>query len=464
MKKPKHNFNLESRANKSGEQLIFFNLNYGYKEYNVIKQKQQYVPLRISTQWTIDKKYWNDKPFYRANKTYVSKFGKDLNNILDKVEETAYTQLSIYRNEYSENPLPTLLKRIVLEKLGRLDKVSTDVIITKYIDTVVTKRKKLPPSSKLYWGVGTAKQYENLKAHIEFYQLKTKNILTFAKLDETEYYNLFNNINSRNIEIHGKAIKHNTIAKNCKHLRAILKIADGEGIEIGFDWSKNEYKINEVTTENSTTLEQDQLLTIYNTDTNHSKEFTNARNYILFSALTALRIGDMVELHNCEVQTFKVENSEFKGFRTKIRKTKGVTNELFVIVPLAEPLLQLLKENNNTFPKFPSKPVIGRQIKKFLKFLEFDNIVEFKEWYYPEPTPTIETHLQHEKFNPHSCRYTFITNMSKLGVPESVVRNITHPTAKARNILDGYTLTSMEYNAYNLLSYLKRQKSSIYKY
>src|SRR5690554_4758595 len=118
MKKPKHNFNLESRANKSGEQLIFFNLNYGYKEYNVVKQKQQYIPLRISTQWTIDKKYWNDKPLYRANKTFVRKFGKDLNNILDKVEETAYTQLSIYRNEYSENPLPTLLKRIVLEKLG----------------------------------------------------------------------------------------------------------------------------------------------------------------------------------------------------------------------------------------------------------------------------------------------------------------------------------------------------------
>ncbi len=184
----------------------------------------------------------------------------------------------------------------------------------------------------------------------------------------------------------------------------------------------------------------------------------------MFSSLTALRIGDMVELHTCKVESYKVENKTFKGFQTRIRKAKDNSTELFTIIPLAKPLLEIIEQNNGNFPKFPSKPVIGRQIKKFLKFLEFNDIVNFKERYYPKPEYTIETHLLHEVFSPHDCRYTFITNMSKLGIPESVVENITHPTQKAKSILDGYNLSNMQDNAYTLSKYLNNQKSKIYTY
>jgi hypothetical protein len=473
MKPPKYFFNIESRENQSGKHLIYFNLNYGYKKYNPLSDKFDYKTLRISTEYNILKKYWiqikktksgDGEPVYKANQTYVRKFGKDLNDNLIKIKNLSINQLKLYRNEYEENPEPNELKRIILEKLGRLEKISTDVLITKYIDKVITERQNLPPTSRKYWSKNTVSQYENLKAHLEFTEIRTNSRLTFSKLDENKYWKIFNNISTRHKENNGVLIKHNTIAKICKHLRAILKAASENSIEVGFNWISTDYKINEIDTQNNTGLNEEQLLTVYNTDTNHSKEFTNARNYILFSSLTALRIGDMEKLHTCKVESYNVKKKHFKGFQTKIRKAKDNSTELYAIIPLPKILLEIIEQNQSEFPKFPSRTVIRRQLKKFLKHLEFKEIVSFKERYYPEAEFRIETHEQSDVFSPHSCRYTFITNLSKLGIPESVVKNITHPTVKARNILDGYNLSTMQDNAYTLRKHLKSLKSKVYKY
>lgn len=98
MKKPKHHFFLESKPNKTGEQLIFLNFNYGYKEYDTVKPKYQYITLKISSRWSINKIYWRGGPDYRANKTYVSRFGKDLNNRLDKLEEMTMIKIPPLKN------------------------------------------------------------------------------------------------------------------------------------------------------------------------------------------------------------------------------------------------------------------------------------------------------------------------------------------------------------------------------
>ncbi|WP_411894276.1 hypothetical protein [Winogradskyella sp. A2] len=464
MKQPKHHFFLESRANKSGKRLIYLNFNYGFKEYDLVNKKDDYLTLKISTQWSIEKEYWLDKPEYRANKSYVGKYGKDLNNFLDKIERIVYNQLSIFRNEHDENPHPNILKRLVFEKLGRMDKPSSDYLITEYIENTIAKRSKLPPNSKKYWSQRTIVQYSNLKAHLKRYEKSTNTPLTFSNLSEIQYWDIFDNINKHHKETQGSFLKHNTIAKICKHLRTILRDASGNDIEIGFKWDKGEYKINEVTTKNNTGLDEEQLLEIFHTDTRHSREFDNARNYILFSSLTALRLGDMEQLYNCKVETFEVNNERFEGFKTKIRKAQDNSTELYAVIPLSKPLLKLIEENNGEFPKFPSRPVIRRQLKKFLKSLEFNNLVEYKERYYSQTDYEIETHHQWEVFTAHSCRYTFITNMSKLGVPENVVKNITHPTVKARSILAGYNLSTLEDNAYTLMTHLKNKRSKIYDF
>ncbi|MFV5688746.1 hypothetical protein ACM55M_09005 [Flavobacterium sp. ZT3R25] len=155
MKQPTHFFNLESKSNQKNEHLIFFNLKYGYKKYNAITNNFTYPAFRISTKWSIEKEYWTDKPTYRANTLFVKKYGKDLNNVLDKIEKITYDQLSIYRNSNDNNPTPDELKRLVFEKLGRVQKSESDIAISDYIEKLITKRTTLAKTSSEYWDIKT---------------------------------------------------------------------------------------------------------------------------------------------------------------------------------------------------------------------------------------------------------------------------------------------------------------------
>lgn len=140
MKQPTHFFNLEARKTKSEEHLIFFNLSYGFKKASPKSDNPKYEPLRISTSWKIKKEYWIDKPTYRANQSYTRKYGKDLNNYLDKIERISYDQLSIFRNTHGRDPNVIELKQVVLEKLDRIQKISKNINIAKYIEDLIVKK------------------------------------------------------------------------------------------------------------------------------------------------------------------------------------------------------------------------------------------------------------------------------------------------------------------------------------
>jgi hypothetical protein len=49
MTDPKFTFSLESKPNKNGEHLIYFNLSYGLREDNLKNGKYKYLPLKLST-------------------------------------------------------------------------------------------------------------------------------------------------------------------------------------------------------------------------------------------------------------------------------------------------------------------------------------------------------------------------------------------------------------------------------
>ena len=155
MKKPSCFYNLESKKNLSGEQLIFFNMAYGFKSFDVVKKKTIYSNLRISSKWAIQNEYW-DTNSCRANQLYVRKFGKEINNVLTRLENTCFTQLSIYREIHELNPSPQELKELVQIKLGRIIKKSTDISIVEFI----TKQKAY--RTKLHLIFGLLKQVSNM--------------------------------------------------------------------------------------------------------------------------------------------------------------------------------------------------------------------------------------------------------------------------------------------------------------
>ncbi len=464
MKRPTHFFNLEATKNKDGSSLIFFNLNYGYREYNPINNGFKYIPLKISTQWSIKEEYWEGKPIYRANNSYVRKYGKDINNILDKIEKISYDQLSIYRNTHENDPSPFELKNIVLQKLGRNEKLSSDKVITEYIISSVEERTKLNITSERRWAEVTGKQYTNLKNHIIKYQKKKNTVLTFSKLTGEIFMDFFKVINEIYKEETGENYAHNTIVKENKHFRALLNEATKDEIEVGFRFTKKEYFIRERAIKNEIFLTEEHLNKIINTDVSHSKEFTHAKNYIIISSFTGLRIGDMVYLHELKPEHLIHESKKYFCFTTRIRKSQENKEELIVTIPILKPVKEIIIQNGNNFPKFPSKNNIRKCIKKLLIHLEFNHLINERKYYYLIDKASDEKVKLHDIFSPHDCRSSFITNLKNIGLHDADIEPITHPKHKYTSIVQVYDKNALISKAVNLINSLKNKKSELYKY
>lgn len=464
MGKPKHFFNLEAKPNQSGEHLIFFNLTYGYREFNPKVNNFKYIPFRISTQWTIKKEYWNDRPLYRSNSLYVRKFGKDLNNNLDKIERIAYDQLSNFRNINEKEPTPKELKQLVLEKLGRIQKISNDIVITNYIEAQVKTRTTVNITSPKRWKITTGNQYTNLVSHIKNYEANKNIVLTFGKLTGDVFMDFFKEINEINKKITGEYYAHNTISKENKHFRAILNCAVEDEIEIGFNHKKKEYLIRKRDIENELFLSSTQLETIIKTDVSHSKEFTHAKNYLILSSFTGLRISDMVYLYELKPEIQTHNSKQYQCLTTRIRKSPENKDELITTIPLLKSVRDLLKKNNNELPKFPSQTNIRKDITKFLKYLKFENIIEIKKYYYSIDKGIITKERLCDIFSPHDCRSTFISNLKALGIHDEDIRPITHPKHKYTSIIQVYDKTTMLSKAVNFATVLNSKKSTLFKY
>jgi len=464
MKQATHFFNLEAKKNKSGEQLILFNLSYGFKTYNSKSNNFKYEPLRISTKWNINKDYWIDKPTYRANQSFVRKYGKDLNNVLDKIERISYEQLSNFRNINEKDPTIQELKQLVFEKLKRIPKYSNDIIITEYITESVKTRMKSEITSHKRWSEGTGKQYTNLKNHISNYEEITGTVLTFGNLTGEIFMDFFKVINEINKKTTGEFYAHNTISKENKHFRALLNSAIEDEIEVGFNQNKKEYFIKRREIKNETFLTVSQLSTIIKTDVSHSKEFTHARNYLLLSSFTGLRIGDMVFLNEVKPEILTHNSKKYNCFTTRVRKSQENKDELITTIPILAPVKEYLIQNDNKFPKFPSQPNIRKDIKKFLTHLKFENEFEVKKYYYTINNVIIIKEKLCDIFTPHDCRSTFVSNLKDLGIHDEDIEPITHPKHKYISIVQVYDKTALVSKAVNLINALKLKKSPLFKY
>lgn len=463
MTNPKYTFSLESKPNENGEHLIFFNMSYGLREFNVKTGKYKYLPLKLSTGRTIKKEDW-DNENHCGNTTYVRKKGSALNITLDKIKTTSTQQLQLFENEHNRKPSNSELKDIVLAKLGTKKDTSKDLSITKYISDTVTRRTTAEITSKQRWSQATGKQYTNLSHHIKNYESNKKTLLTFGKLTGEIFLDFFKVINDINKIKNKEYYAHNTIAKENKHFRAILNTAYKDNIKIGFNHSHEDYEIKQREIKNEIVLTIEQLTTIINTDISFSKEFIHARNYILLSSFTGLRIGDMKYLHELQATNLIHNATSYFCITTQIRKNKENKDELTSVIPILDPIKNFLNQNDNTFPKFPAESNIRKDITKFLKYLKFENLVDVKKYYYKIDKAVIVKERLCDVYGPHDCRSTFITNLKQLGISNDLIEPITHPKNNTNSMIDKYDKSSLVNKAVQLVNALSTKNCNLYKY
>jgi hypothetical protein len=172
----------------------------------------------------------------------------------------------------------------------------------------------------------------------------------------------------------------------------------------------------------------------------------------------------MVHLHGIQPEFQIHESKKYFCLTTRIRKSQENKDELIVTIPILKPVKELLAQNNNQFPKFPSENNIRKNIKKLLTHLEFNELINEKKYYYLIDNVVEEKIKLHDIFSPHDCRSTFITNLKNLGVHDADIEPITHPKHKFTSIIQVYDKNEIVSKAVNLINSLNGKSSELYKY
>jgi hypothetical protein len=474
--KIKFSYILSSKETTEEKRTLMIKVSYGYSQ--LVNGKVNYMPVILSTGIALKKSDW-DSNSNRVTKEYRMKHGSDVNNHLSRLENGIELLIKDFVSKNNKLPEPKFVKESILELLGK-KKPNIVVIynLTDFIDSTIKKRTSYPVSSKLHWTQKTANQYINLKNHILTYE-KHNNVgidkLSWQNLTEDIYWDFFNVIDScyKNENKKKLAKKSNvtdelnfgyrtvTIAKICKHLRAIYTEALNENISVAFDLTKSKYKISEPNKKPvNPILTETELNKILNTYTDHSREFTHAKNYLIISCFTGLRIGDMVHLHSINSPTEVYSNEMQKSIYlmdTYIRKATSNGEVARVLIPLPIPVLEIFKSNNNKFPQFPAETNIRKSISKFLKHLNFDISYQSEILYYSGQKSIKKVKIA-DVFSPHDCRSSYITNLISFGVSREKIEYITHPKFSKKNMIDLYDKSTLEEKAIRLAEDIANNK------
>ncbi len=457
-------YELESKTNQKGESLIHLIMSYGFKEYDPKAKKDKYQSLKISTQQSIRKEDWNgDAP----TRKYTASKGKTLQTRLAKLAQECEHQLDLYFNEHNEVPHPKVLKGLIEEKLNRKQKVDSDIRIIDHIDSIIEANSKLPLTANGRIGDKQVDKYRTVRNMLLAYEEGRKVQLTVSKFTEEQYYDLWNFTNdafkASSKNEHGYLAS--TMAKNATTLRSLLKKGDFDKSKIGLNLNDKKLLLKEVEARDSEVyLSEKHLKKIIEADTLRSKEFENARNYLILCSFTSLRYGDMAELHDITTENFEANGIEFEGFITKVRKGAKATEKVEVCIPVFKPVADLLKANNGRFPKFPTNQKMNEQIKKFAKHLGLDEPREIENWYYNQGEPVIEKVPLYSLMKCHLGRGTFISNLMNLGLEESDFDFITHPDKKTTMIKRHYDKRTLVEKAAKLVNKLSSKEISRTQY
>jgi hypothetical protein len=466
----KTSFHLESEARrgKDGSRVINVKFSYGLRVLNE-NGKLIYAPLKFSTKETIvhydkakhsetQQDYWSQDE-HRANRKYINKFGLDLNTRLNTIEKAGKKVYDAYMSDNTDLPDRDVLRNLIYEELGWKEKTVAELRIVDFARKWVESRSKQGTTTGGKLSERSVKDYKNLIEHLKAYQRKRNVTLTFGSLNETTYLDYFETISELHREKSGNLYTITTIAKDYKNLRAILREAANQDISIGFNWFARRFKISEPTESRySVYLSEEQLQHILDFDTRGYKELVHARNYIIISCFTGLRIADMMQLHMLK----PIMVSGHDCFETDIRKATLAGTTLKVTIPILRPVKKILEENDNCFPKFVAEKNVRKNIKRLLKELDFSETVRVKTLYYPSETVHDEQPL-YEVFTPHDCRKTFISNLAKLRVLSSYYEPITHPKFRAKSTVGMYDKTTREDKALMLVEELNSKTSQLFR-
>ena len=397
---------------------------------------KQQTPLRIS------EKVWNTKPGTLERSKYCR--DEKIKKVFDDVENI---RMDIYKKLDAGVALSSAdVKEIVnfyvyrelrekeaaeAEEAARLEAEANRVTLRKFIEQFrkdIKAGKRLTDKGTVY-APGTINAINQACERLKKFEKKMKREYDFDDIDMNFYRDYTAYLNEQ-----GYAI--NTTGKCIKQLKAIMALAQSEGLHSNSKYQDKRFKGTRVEVD-SIYLTKEDLKKMMAVDlSKRTYGFDLARDIFMVGVWTAQRVSDYNNIRPEDIEVYTkraivdvpdpenpgktIEKIEKKEIRViNIRQKKTGTK---VAIPCSSELLRILQKYNFDIPKL-SDQNINDNIKEIAKLAGLTEIIKTEST--KGGKKTIEEHQKWELVHSHTARRTGATLMYLAGMDIYDIMKIT---------------------------------------
>ncbi len=476
---PSFRYTLEKNRNDFGrtkKEMIMVDIRYRYCRLNS-QGRKIYVPCKLSLQAKIFPKDFGYKEngfkFDREVFEKYSKRNRDIKNRMSDFERIVTDVAMTYPIQIT--PSPDELKLILLDKLGRVQKVDNSYLsIIDFLNEQISRyENELVKQTEGSLSEDSIKIYRSLRTLIMEYQSATNEVLTFSNLNELKYWHLWDvldDILRGKIELTEKIRKKAQVKQEYgysvnsirKYQNALLKTLNEAkehyGVSLALDTKRSGLKLKKADAKKEFYLTEKELQLIIDSDVGYDKSLQQAKDYLIIASCTGLRFQSMVHATSQTVEVFKDKDFHFQYFISEQKKTKTK-----VLLPILELVQKILEKNGGSFPRFGANGTMNKRLKSLCELIGIDadvkeTITSFKDG------EVVLNRKKYELVSTHDGRKSFRSNLNKLNADRNIVSDMTHPDRKPQHAMDKeYIKTTMMDKAILFVKELKKVDSTIYK-
>jgi integrase len=158
-------------------------------------------------------------------------------------------------------------------------------------------------------------------------------------------------------------------------------------------------------------LNEEEIQKIYNLDLSHDFELDNARDNLIISCFSGLRVSDLMTGLN-------TDNIKEGFISVKTKKTKT-----FVTIPVHKMVESILRKRFGQLPKKTTTFEYNRLIRIVCQLAEIDNQILAKVWNKDKKRKEIKYVKKYEAIGSHTARRSFASNLYGK-VPNEVIQSV----------------------------------------
>ena len=425
--------NYQLKNEKSVKKPVIVNINFGYKELDLLTRKYKYKPVIMPTGIKLLPGEWdavNKMPLNLEDRNRLY----EINTIINQVYQYLSLKGKVFYLDFKEE---------LEEKLRGKEKVH-DIKLIKISDFILNH---IITSDRLT--DGTKSNYKNLANKLEEFEKQKGIAVTSNNLDEGLYLNIMDFVRSM-------VNKINAVWTIQKIFKSVLhEISRFYKISV-FEPGKELSIRDKVQSENADAvyLNMEQIQKIIDF---HPKEdrLKNAKYIFMILLFTGCRVSDVYKIS--PDNKYSSKGTSFNYVRYTTQKT-----ETEIICPILKPLQLMFDKNKGKPPRKLSLHKLNSYLRELAMRCHLDEEVSTSHTDSNGKKKIVKKKF-HEFISSHTGRRSFITNLINF-VPIPILTKITGHKLQDKNIIFAYNKLTLLENAVMFYKQLPRITSENSEY